>query len=689
MAKTEAKLILSGQDQSKPAFDSIRRNLGKMGEGAKQAQNTLNDLKAEVAGFLSLAAVGAGLRSAIVAVRQAEASFKGLESVANFTGVGIERAFDEATQLTKDNLLSLGEASQALQNLLSRGYSVDQAVQTINRLKDAAAFNRAAHLQMGEAVVTATEGLKQENSVLVDNAGVQKNVSVLWKEHADAIGKAVGELTQAEKIQAEVNGILRETEAQVGNAAKAAGGLEGNIAKLNKAQNELATAFGTALIPAITNVTAAGTRAVNEWIKPFLGGIEILSIKLAAFVKSSKDFFSGNFAAIEENWRLADEMAQEVVERYESGIIPAAQQAKDNIDKEAIARRQAAAAAEEQRKKAEEQAKAQGKITDRIDKTIARLKVQAATLGLNSVEAELYKLKLEGASAAQLDAARTALQAVEAHKALEEQHKLEAKAAEEAADKEAQIARTLADSTEQVLNTIDPLRALQKEEERLAILRDRQLLTAEEYALALEDLQQRMREVESDGDQMSQFAIQAARNIQSSFADFLFDPFKEGMDGMLTGFTNMLRRMAAELAAQELLKAIFGGLSGGSTAGDGSFGGFMASIAAGINHDGGIAGGAGRRRNVSAAAFIGAPRFHSGGILGLSPNEVPAILERGEEVLTRNDPRHAANGGGMPLVTVNIQAIDDRSLLERMGTIRQELAIGVAQAMRQYNLGSS
>ncbi len=36
---------------------------------------------------------------------------------------------------------------------------------------------------------------------------------------------------------------------------------------------------------------------------------------------------------------------------------------------------------------------------------------------------------------------------------------------------------------------------------------------------------------------------------------------------------------------------------------------------------------------------------HGGGIAGLRPNEVPSILERGEEVLTAKDPRHANNGG--------------------------------------------
>jgi len=54
----------------------------------------------------------------------------------------------------------------------------------------------------------------------------------------------------------------------------------------------------------------------------------------------------------------------------------------------------------------------------------------------------------------------------------------------------------------------------------------------------------------------------------------------------------------------------------------------------------------GPRRSVNPLIFAGAPRFHAGGMVGLKPGEVPAILQTGEEVLARNDPRNAANGGG-------------------------------------------
>ena len=70
-------------------------------------------------------------------------------------------------------------------------------------------------------------------------------------------------------------------------------------------------------------------------------------------------------------------------------------------------------------------------------------------------------------------------------------------------------------------------------------------------------------------------------------------------------------------------------------------------VGVGLHHTGGIAGEAagGVRRNVPETLFATAMRFHTGGIAGLAPDEVPAILRRQEEVLTTSDPRHRFDGG--------------------------------------------
>ena len=73
-------------------------------------------------------------------------------------------------------------------------------------------------------------------------------------------------------------------------------------------------------------------------------------------------------------------------------------------------------------------------------------------------------------------------------------------------------------------------------------------------------------EVEQSVNEFEKFAEQAAANIQTAFGNFLFDPFKGGLKGMLAGFIDTIRRMVAEVAAQQILTALFGGLAGSSNA---------------------------------------------------------------------------------------------------------------------------
>lgn len=91
----------------------------------------------------------------------------------------------------------------------------------------------------------------------------------------------------------------------------------------------------------------------------------------------------------------------------------------------------------------------------------------------------------------------------------------------------------------------------------------------------------------------------------------------------------------------------------------------MAASFAGF-HSGGISGqGTMRRTNINPAVFRGAPRYHSGTVgVGLRPNEQAAILKKGEEVLTEDNPRHIKNqiagamGGSMPSVNVPVKVIN-------------------------------
>jgi polyhydroxyalkanoate synthesis regulator protein len=70
---------------------------------------------------------------------------------------------------------------------------------------------------------------------------------------------------------------------------------------------------------------------------------------------------------------------------------------------------------------------------------------------------------------------------------------------------------------------------------------------------------------------MNEFARTAASNMQNAFAQFLFDPFKDGLRGMLSNFVNMLRQMVAQIVAQQILLSFFRMFTSGT--------GFMANFA--------------------------------------------------------------------------------------------------------------
>ncbi len=119
--------------------------------------------------------------------------------------------------------------------------------------------------------------------------------------------------------------------------------------------------------------------------------------------------------------------------------------------------------------------------------------------------------------------------------------------------------------------------------------------SAEQYYSALAGIDQKFDESSKKAAVWSfdieEAGKEASRNIQSAFADFLFDPFEEGLDGMLNSFLNTVKRMAAERASAEILAGFFG--EDGIDFGDvkkigGKASGFLSGLFDGFFADGGF-----------------------------------------------------------------------------------------------------
>jgi len=187
------------------------------------------------------------------AVRQQNA-LMGLSSVARGTGNSIDAATQAAKDLTADGLMPIGDAATGLKNLLASGFSLPQAIKLMEAFKDSAAFGRQGSLEFGQAISSATEGIKNGNSILVDNAGVTKNLSNIL---VDA-GFSAQDLSKASQDagvrMALFNGIIKETSNQTGDAAKLAKSFGGAQAKMSTETTKLNVALGTALQPILTKI---------------------------------------------------------------------------------------------------------------------------------------------------------------------------------------------------------------------------------------------------------------------------------------------------------------------------------------------------------------------------------------------------------------------------------------------------
>lgn len=188
-------------------------------------------------------------------------------------------------------------------------------------------------------------------------------------------------------------------------------------------------------------------------------------------------------------------------------------------------------------------------------------------------------------------------------------------------------------------------------------------ISLDEYTTALMGLDE---EYDKTLEKSAQFSLdleavnkKAAESIQESFADFLFDPFADGLDGMLEGFAKTLQRMVADAAAAQILRGLFGkdGINLFPTQ-DGGGGGFFSDLFSGFFADGG---------------FIPPGKW---GIAGEAGPEPVFGGNTGATVIP--------NGGGGSGFTVNIINNSNAQISQRPGTSGASLDVIIDEAVASH-----
>lgn len=245
---------------------------------------------------------------------------------------------------------------------------------------------------------------------------------------------------------------------------------------------------------------------------------------------------------------------------------------------------------------------------------------------------------------------------------------------------------------EQVTNaTRTATESYNAELERLKNLLDAGAISQETYNRAVANAEKQQLDARKDAEAG---ALRAFRNYREQAEDAAAAVERAFTDGMkatedaivdfvtsggksLQSLGDMANSIVADITRMAVQKSITGPLFNmlGSSMGGG---GFLDSIFSSIFHEGGEVGGSAPQRRVPAYVYASAPRYHTGGVAGLKPGEIPAILERGEIVL----PKDGTRMGSPVSVVMNITTPDASSFRRSQSQITAEAARGIQRAKR-------
>lgn len=607
-------------------------------------------------------------------------------------------AIDSADQVSK-LAQSTGVSTEALSRLqfaaeLSGG-SLDTLRDGFNKLNKSASDAargtggaQAAFASLGVSVTDANGKVKDSETLLLD-------VADAFAKYGDGAGKSAAAQAIFGESGARLIPFLNNGRAGLaalgdeaeraglvlsGPAGKAAEAFNDDLDRMRKVGEGVVLQIVQQLLPTISNISAKFVSGAND-ARGYTSGINIISGAVKGLVTAGTIVSGVLTAAGQALGGLAAAAVQFVsgqfrqsfatLQQLDSDIVADVRETVDSVaaiwsdsapDMTAAAATAGAALVNGVKPQlqllAPETKKAAKEVRDSITPMLEALQFAAATVGMTDAETELYRLTLEGASAAQLDLARSALATVAAW---ERQQEASEAARQAEMDRIAALEGMQSRHLDLITGTTAAQRDFAQAQEDLTTLLGAGRLSADEYAAAMQRLKDSSEGARDGIFDVAEFGKEAARNLQSAFADFLFDPFSDGLDGMLKGFGQVLQRMIAEAVAADLLGRLQG--LGSGTSG-GGFGGVLGAI-------GSFAG------LFDAGGRIGSGEF---GIVG---ERGPELVFGGASVVGREDTAALMAGGGNNIV-VNVSPQNNSADMRRAAGLGAREALGAINQARRY-----
>lgn len=605
---TKVGITLTASDQTKAAFDSVNAGLGAL---KSRTDGLASAFAGGLGGGLLTGLLGAGFGTA---VKNAVDSLDKLDEAAERVGISVEElsALNFAGKMSG---LEFEDMTTALTKL-----SV--------KMQEAAAGSKEAgalFADVGVKVKDASGKIKPAEQVLKEIAerfagfedGAAKTalaVDLFGKSGAKLVPLLNGGAAGLEAMRKEAESLGAVIDSKL---AKQAAEFNDNMDKLSVLSGAAAKMMAAQLLPSLNDTAEAFLEAAKQG-KNF----EAIVRGLAGLGKLPFDMILGDSSpdlsktgAIKDLKNEIATLENKIKDGKNGGLIGRLVYGdqKELQQRLEIARNQLAALEKFGDKIFKEPGKSADAAADgkkpiiRTDTGDKKPKKERAEIAQASAEATAFAKSMEQLANLARDADAAQLDLTKSQKALydlmtsaewgnmPESWRQTAVAQFEQAQAAELASKAMAESKKLVEEMRTPHEVLADEITRLNKLLDSGAITWETYSRAVfaaqDELDKTNEKAKTTADEMDKFFESAAKNIQGTMADFLFDPFAAGLDGMGQRFGQMIQRMIADAAAAQLAKNLFGTMgqaTAGGGAGNWGWLGQAATWAASFFADGGV-----------------------------------------------------------------------------------------------------
>ena len=288
-----SKVIKTVSNFTKKTINTMQKWSSNLKRTMKRTSDSFKSFMYALGVDVSFAGIVRTIKNTVQEMQDMQSTILGFNTMIDVQGLSLDRANDFVKKYASDGLVSLQGAMTQYKNFTLRGFKAEEIERLMTIAKDFAIVNKKAGVDLETALINLSEGIKLDLSRLMDASGLSENLSNIYSDYANEIGKGVSSLTDEERNKAILKyfeGMNRYSE---GNAAKIAKTFIGTVSRLKTQTKYMFAEIGN---------------TIAFVAKPFLEDLIKAFAKLEQIFKSVNDFIRNSVFSVNGKMKeLADE----------------------------------------------------------------------------------------------------------------------------------------------------------------------------------------------------------------------------------------------------------------------------------------------------------------------------------------------------------------------------------------------